>query len=85
MFTPSLSTPHPFRGPSFRRFGGASGSNDVEPDRFRRGAEAVGVETAKSKCQPFGQELKLAVAPGIVSSLTVPLATDVDAFKSTGF
>jgi hypothetical protein len=45
----------------------------------------VGVETAKSKSQPFDQGFKLAVVLGIITSLTVPLATDVDAFKSTGF
>ncbi|KAJ7089122.1 hypothetical protein C8R44DRAFT_751559 [Mycena epipterygia] len=53
MFTPSLSTPHPFRGPSFRRFGGASGSQDVEPDRFRAGLVACS-QVVSSSDEFFG-------------------------------
>lgn len=69
--------------PSFRRFGGASDSKDVEPERFRAGLVAtcsvvVGVEAGKVSA--LRSRVQAAVAPVIVLSPKVPLATDADAF-----
>ncbi|KAJ7883978.1 hypothetical protein B0H13DRAFT_1890197 [Mycena leptocephala] len=72
--------PHPFRGPSLRRLGGASDSKDVEPERFRLGlvarSEVPMVEATKVSAH---------VVPGIVSSATVTSLADVDVLEGAKF